>query len=177
VTERPAHDTASEKDKVRPYHARDLASGQETAEAVAAVLKHAAEREEAAREKIRPKQQPRWMLPLGLNLGVLAVYLLIAPPGWVVVSPIAPPPDAERVEDLRTAMYFATVKIDGFRAANDRLPATLVEAGVSGNGIDYNPRGNTYVLTATLGEEVVLFDSSQQSAAEWAGDVSSRIGG
>jgi hypothetical protein len=178
VTDRPSHDSTSEKDKVRPYHAKEAAPGQEAAEVVAAVLKHAAEREQAAQQKAPPKQQPKWMLPLGLNLGVLAVYLLIAPPAWVVVNPIAPPPDEELIEGTRTAMYFATAKIEAYRARVGRLPATLAEAGVAGaDGFDYTPRGESYVLIAFVGEEAVSFDSSQQSAAEWAGNLSTRIGG
>jgi hypothetical protein len=178
VTDGPAHDSTSERDKVRPYHAKETTTGQEAAEAVAAVLKHAAEREEAAKQRTAPKQQPKWMLPLGLNLGVLAVYLLIAPPAWVVVNPIAPPPDEEVVEDTRTAMYFATVKIDAHRARAGRLPATLAEAGVTGaDAIDYTPRGESYVLISFVGEDTVSFDSSAQSAAEWVGNLSGRIGG
>lgn len=176
MTDGPAHDPTSEKDKVRPYHARETSTGQEAAEVVAAVLKHAAERDLAAKQKAPPKQQPKWMLPLGLNLGVLAVYLLIAPPAWVVVNPIAAPPEEEAIQGTRTAVYFATVKIDAFRAREGRLPATLVEAGVTG-AIDYTPRGESYVLISFVGEESVSFDSSAQSAAEWVGNLAGRIGG
>ena len=95
----------SERDQVTPYHAKDVATGQEAADAVADVLKHAAEREEAAHKKTAPKKQPKWMLPVGINLGVLAVYFWIAPPNWVQVNPIQPPPAEERVESLRRAMY------------------------------------------------------------------------
>ena len=102
VTEGSPHDRSGEKDQVKPFHAKDVASGQEAADAVAAVIKHAAERDEAARRKAPAKTQPKWMLPLGLNLGLLAVYLLIAPPSWVIVNPIAPPPDEQRVGNLRT---------------------------------------------------------------------------
>jgi hypothetical protein len=33
------------------------------------------------------------------------------------------------------------------------------------------------MLMAFVGDEAVTFDSSRQSAAEWAGDLSSKIGG
>jgi hypothetical protein len=178
VTDGPPHDSTSEKDKVRPYHAKEASRGQETADVVAAVLKHAAERDQAAKQRMPQKQQPKWMLPLGLNLGVLAVYLLIAPPAWVVVNDFAAPPDEEVVETMRTAMYFATVKIDAFQSQEGRLPGTLGEAGVTGaEAIDYTPRGESYVLISFIGEETVSFDSSAQSAAEWVGDLSRRIGG
>jgi hypothetical protein len=121
------------------------------------------------------------MLPLGLNLGVLAVYLLIAPPAWVVVNPIAPPPDEEVVEGLRTGMWWATAKIESYRAANGRLPASLEEAGVNPDQaaeLDYTPRGDsTYVLIAVVGDQQITFDSARQRAEELAGDLSSRIQG
>lgn len=182
MTDSPSHESKGEKDQVKPFHAREVATGKETADVVAAVLKHAAERDEAAKKKAAPRTQPKWMLPLGVNLGVLAVYLLIAPPAWVVVNPIAAPPDERRLEDLRAGMYIYGMKIEGFRMANGRLPATLAEAGVSAEGIDYTPRGGSaYTLISSIGEETVLFDSSSHTWQEWAqsevGDLSRRIGG
>jgi len=178
VTDRPPRDRPAEKDQVRPYHAKDVSTGQETADVVAAVLKHAAEREEAAKHRMAPKQQPKWMLPVGLNLGLLAVYLLIAPPAWVVVSPIAPPPDAEVVADRRTAMYFLTTKIDGYRMRTGRLPATLAEANIVAEGVDYTLQGDsTYVLMAMVGEEAMVYNSALQTANEWVGNLSVQIGG
>jgi hypothetical protein len=178
VTDHSSPERPGEKDRVRPFHARDVTTGQEAAELVAATLKHAAEREQAAKAKRPPKQQPKWMLPVGLNLGVLAAYLLIAPPAWVVMNPIAPPPEPQQVEGLRTAMYFATTRIDNFRIQNGRLPSSLAEAGVSYQGIDYTPQGDsTYVLVSSVGEETVVFNSAVQTANEWVGNLSRRIGG
>ena len=70
----------SGEEEVRPYHAR---SGSETADTLAEVLEHAAARDEAAKAREAPKRQPKWMLPLGINLALFAVYLLIAPPACV----------------------------------------------------------------------------------------------
>lgn len=182
MTDSPSHEGNGEKDQVKPFHAKEVASGQEAADVVAAVLKHAAERDEAAKKRSAPRTQPKWMLPLGVNLGVLAVYLLIAPPAWVVVNPIAPPPDEDRLEDLRAGMYIYGMKIEGFRMTNGRLPATLAEVGISVEGIDYTPRGEAaYTLISSVGDETVLFDSSSHTWQEWAqrevGDLSRRIGG
>ena len=181
MTERPTSDSTGENDRVRPFHAKEAASGQETAEAVAAVLKHAAERDQAAKKKAPPKQQPKWMLPLGLNLGVLATYLLIAPPSWVIVNPIAPPPDEEVVDNLRTGMFFVKARIDAYLMRQGRLPGSLAEADVSPSQaaeIDYAPRGDsTYVLIAVVGDEVITYDSSRQSSSEVFGDLSTKIGG
>ena len=184
MTDRPTHDSTSEQDRVQPFHAKETASGQEAAEAVAAVLKHAAERDQAAKQKAPPKQQPKWMLPLGLNLGVLATYLLIAPPewrDWVEVNPINPPPDAEVVDNLRTGMWMTSTKIESYLAQQGRLPASLEEAGVNPDQaaeIDYTLRGDSaYVLIAIVGDQTVAYDSSRQTAAEAFGNLSTKIGG
>jgi hypothetical protein len=181
VTDRPTPDSTGEHDRVRPFHAKETSSGQEAAEAVAAVLKHAAERDQAAKLKAPPKQQPKWMLPLGLNLGVLATYLLIAPPSWVVVNPIAPPPDEEVVDNLRTGMFFVKARVDSYRTQRGRLPASLEEAGVSPDQaaeIGYTPRADsTYVLIAIVGEQTLSYDSSRQTPDEAFGDLSTKIGG
>lgn len=179
MTDRPTRDPKSEKDKVRPYHAKETASGQEAADVVAAVLKHAAEREQAAKARPAPKKQPKWMLPLGLNLGVLAVYLLIAPPAWVELNRIDPPPDDELVEDLRGGMLFVTSKIESYRERTGRLPSTLLEAGVNpaqAEAIRYTPRADsTYELIVLAGDQSITFDSAQHTPAEAFGPVGQRI--
>ncbi len=162
----------SDQDQVRPYHAKDVGSGKETADTLAEVLKHAAEREEASRKKQKPKPQPKWMLPLGINLGVLAVYLLIAPPSWVVLNPIDPPPAEQQLEGLRTAMYFTASRVEAYRVQNGRLPERLEDTGAaSASGVEYFVRGtNNYQLVGSLGTETVIYDSSQ-SLAEWAANL------
>jgi hypothetical protein len=154
-----------------------VSSGKEAADLVAATIKHAAEREQAAKVRRGPKQQPKWMLPVGLNLGVLAAYLLIAPPAWVEVSPLAPPPTEQQQEGLRTAIYFVSTKIENFRIQNNRLPATLAELGGSYEGIDYTPQDSTYVLFSTVGEETLVLNTALQNPNDWIGDLSRRIGG
>ena len=178
MTDRPSHDHSSEKEQVKPFHAKEVGSGQEAADAVAAVLKHAAERDEAAKRKTPPKKQPKWMLPLGINLSLLAVYLIVFSPSWIEFNPIKPPPDEQQVDELHTGMYFMALKIESFRASNGRLPVSLDEAGISGADLDYTPRGDsTYVLIGNVGEQTVVFDSSQQSLQAFAGNLSQKIGG
>jgi hypothetical protein len=165
----------SEEDQVKPYHAKDVVSGQETAEAVADVLKHAAEREEAARQKTTPKGPPKWMLPLAMNLGVLAVYFLVAQPRWIEVNPIQPPSTSEQVESVRRAMFFGISRIEAFRQANGRLPSTLAEAGTTPglqSEVAYEVRGDlTYILIATVGDEDLVYDSATMSPAEFTGRI------
>lgn len=158
--------------EVRPYHARDVSSGQETADAVADVLKHAAERDEAAQRKVAPKPQPKWMLPLALNLGLLAAYFLAFQPEWTDLNAIQPPPAEERVDNLKTSMYLGISRIETFLINNNRLPASLEEAGaVALVGVaDYQVRGDSsYVLIANIGEQVISYDSRTQTPQEFRG--------
>lgn len=166
----------TDSDQVRPYHAKDPAPGQEAADVVAEVLQHAQEREEAAKKKDVPKGPPRWMLPLTVNLGVLALYFLIAQPDFLVVNPVVDPRPSERVvEQTRTAMYFdGIMKIEMFRQANGRLPATLTEArsGLADQGIGYTVhQDSTYLLITTVGDETIVFDSATQDPTDFAGSI------
>jgi hypothetical protein len=152
----------SSEDPVRPYHAKDEARGQEAADALAAVLQHAAARDKAALEKTRPKKQPKWMLPVGINLAVLALYLLIAPPRWVTVNPIEGPDLASQEQSIRVAMYFQAQKIEDYRIQHGAAPVELAQAGSLTPDIEYVRRGdNEYQLVATVGEIAVVYDSTQ----------------
>ena len=152
----------SSRDQIRPYHAKDEARGQEAADAVAAVLKHAAERQKAADDLPRRKRQPRWMLPLGINLAVLAVYLLIAPPRWVTVNPIEAPDLAIQEQSLRGAMWMVAQRIESYRIEHGRIPANLSDTGSAPPEIDYVRGGDDeYQLVATVGETAVLYDSAE----------------
>jgi hypothetical protein len=167
----------SSEDQLRPYHAKDKTSGQEAADAVAAVLHHAAIHDEAAAARPAPKKQAKWMLPLGINLGVFAVYLLLAPPAWVVMNPIASQPIEERVDDLRLAMYMQAMRVDSYMQTHGELPATLEDAGSAIPGVDYIRQGvDRYRLVAAVGEETLLYDSTE-SAAEWVGEAADALRG
>lgn len=150
----------SPEDKVRPFHSKDPARGQEAADAVAAVLKHAQERDEAAQKKDRRKKDPKWMLPLGLNLAVLALYLLIAPPQWVTVNPITAPDSTDQLESLRIAMFLQVQRIDAYMLVHGELPPTLEAAGSPMPGVEYIPQGSgRYQLVATEGDQTLAYDS------------------
>lgn len=172
----------SEKDEVKPFHAKEVASGQEAAEAVAAVLKHAKERDAAAKQSTGPKKQPKWLLPLGINLAVFAAYLLIGSPQWVVISPIQPPPAAERVQNAGSTIVWNAQKIENFRTDNGRLPADLAEVGINVDGLGYSVVGGTdYVLFVTVDDREVTYRSAQQTLDDWARqnaqEMQQRIGG
>ena len=173
----------SDQDQVKPYHAKDTAPGQEAADVVAEVLQHAAEREKAGKKAGRlPKGPPKWMLPLTVNLGVLALYFLIAQPDFLVVNPSVDRRTVEeQVRSSTTAIYFDGIsRIDSYMATNGRLPSTLEEAGstLASEGVDYTVQGDsTYILIATVGTETIVYDSALQTAAEFAGNLSSTLPG
>ncbi len=168
----------SSQDEVRPYHAGNRTPGQEAADAVSAVLDHAAQRDEAQQERRADKAQAKWVLPLGINLGVFAVYLLIAPPAWVVMNPIEAAPIEEQVDNMRLAMYMQAMRVDAYREQNGELPVALEDAGSTVPGVEYFIiEANRYELIATIGTEVVRYDSSE-SANEWVGsDATSKLRG
>ena len=168
----------SSKDQVRPYHAGDRTPGQEAADALSAVMSHAAERDDAQHKKAPQKTQSKLALPLGINLGVFALYMLIAPPAWVVVNPIEAPPVEEQADHMRLAMYMQAMRVNVYRAQNGELPAALEDAGSPVPGVEYSVIGaNRYELIATIGTEVVRYDSSE-SANEWVGsDATSALRG
>lgn len=165
----------TDNDSVKPYRARDLASGQEAADAVADVLKHAAERDEAAQQRTGPKPQPKWMLPVAMNLGLLSIYFVVAQPSWIVVNSLEPPPAAEVLQQTRNAMYMHGIsRVQTFEQANGRLPASLEEAGAYAlvGTVDYQVRPNgSFVLVTTVGEETIAFDSAAMTIEEFTGNM------
>lgn len=167
----------SEQDSVRPFHAKDVAPGKEAADVVAEVLQHAQEREKAASKKVEHKGPPRWMLPLTVQLGVLAMYFLIAQPDFLVVNPIEDTRAVDtRVDQTRMAMYVGGImKIEAYRQANGRLPSSLEEANagdLASQGVDYAVQGDSaYTLIATVDSETISFDSVTQTAAAFAAQV------
>ncbi|MDX1645618.1 MAG: hypothetical protein R3304_00635 [Longimicrobiales bacterium] len=164
----------SDSDQLKPYHAKDSAPGQEAADVVAEVLKHAEEREAAAKKKEVPKGPPKWMLPLTVNLGVLALFFLIAQPDFLVVNPVSDPrSDQEVVSSMRRAMYMdGIMRIRTFREQNGRLPDSLEELGTTlgEQGVSYSVQGvSAYTLVATVGDEVIVFDSITDDPQDFVG--------
>jgi hypothetical protein len=174
VTERPSERHGSDKD-IKPFHAKETATGQEAADVVKAVLEHAAARDEAARRKPAPKAQPIWMLPLGLTLAVLATFLLIAPPPWVVVNPIAAQAPEDALASAKNAIWFYASKIEGYQIKNGRLPQTLAEVGITEEALDYQPLGSGYLLSSQVGEQNIFYNSSVESLQAWAARVGMNI--
>jgi hypothetical protein len=167
VTERPSEGRTTDKDQIKPFHAKEVSTGQETADVVKAVLEHAAARDEAAKKRTAPKPQPIWMLPMGLTLAVLATFLIVAPPPWVVVNPIAAQAPEDAVENLQSALFLSGSRIEGYLQRNGRLPQTLAEAGVTVPGLEYRVTGAHYMLISTIGDQDIFFNSAVESLREW----------
>ncbi|MFQ5538484.1 MAG: hypothetical protein ACE5GJ_13655 [Gemmatimonadota bacterium] len=162
-------------DQIRPYHAKG--AGEETADVVAAVLQHAAEREKSAHAKPPPKKQPKWMLPLGINLSVLALYLLIAPPSFVTMNPIEGPDQASQEESMRVAMWLQAQQIEKYRIDHGRLPETVAELGRTlPQGMEYHRTGDSFQLIGVVGDTPVVYDSSQPQG-DFEGVVAGRLSG
>lgn len=171
----------AEKPHAKPYHAPERAPGQEAADALAEVMKHAAERKEAA-TAVRPrKSSPKWMLPASIFQGVLALYFLLAQPEFVVVNPnVDERPTAQRVELTRHAMFLGITRIEQFRSTNGRLPQNLEEAGstLARDGVQYTPQGTaSYLLVTDVDGETIVFDSASQTPAEFAGNMQGVVTG
>ena len=161
----------TDNDQIKPFHAKEVTTGQEAADVVKAVIEHAAAREAAAKQKAPPKPQPIWMLPLGLTLSVLATFLLVAQPSWVVVNPIAAQSPEDVLNSTHRAIYMSANRIEGYRITNGRLPRTLAEVGVSTGGLEYEVVGESYILGTTVGDAYVGFNSSNESPPDWAARV------
>ena len=75
-------------------------------------------------------------------------------------------------------MYMQAMRVDEYREQNGELPAALEDAGSTVPGVEYFMIGaNRYELIATIGTEVVRYDSSE-SANEWVGsDAASKFRG
>ena len=177
MTEGPSREGPSDKDQIKPFHAKDATTGQETADVVAAVLKHAAEKDQAAKQRAGPKAQPIWMLPLGLMMSVLAGFLLLFPPDWVVVNPIAAQSPESAIENLQSDMWLQMNAIEVYRMRNNQLPATLSGA----EGYDYTVSGQNYTLCADVAGRAVCYNSALEDPRSWAAreipTLSQRIGG
>lgn len=170
----------TERDQEKPYHAKSAAPGQEAADVVAEVLAHAAEREKAATKKVVPKGPPKWMLPVTVNLGVLALYFLIAQPDFLILNPTEETRTVEqRVQATTLMMGMAVADVDQFYDETGRLPETLAEANVTAPDVfDYSIAGDSsYILIATVGDESVVYDSATEDPTEFFAALASRIRG
>lgn len=145
------------------------------------MLAHAAERDKAGKARTAPKGPPRWMMPVTVNLGLLAIYFRFAQPPWLVMSPLQDPRDmSERMEVSRTAIWALIQRIEIFNSAQGRLPRTIAELGVSlaEQGVVYTLTSeSTYRVTYLIDGETVEFDSAMGTSTDFVGGALSLGGG
>ncbi len=138
-------------------------SGSEIADALADVLKHAAKTVDAQKRAKKPPSStsPFHWFSLGILIAVSA-YVWIGPPEWTQPEP--PPQPTVQLEEagLRMSLYLQAMRIERFRAAEGRLPASLVEAGDPIENIDYRRiDAQTYHLGGTSDNLVLGFTSTE----------------
>lgn len=113
-----------------------------------------------------PSRAPFWILMLSLVGGLGA--LLVLQPEWLFPK-VAPEPPALQEASLRVRMYVEIDHIEAFRAAEGRLPASLIEARGDTTGLTYAPGEGGYSLTGRNGS-ISLTYASSQAPREFLGD-------
>ena len=168
----------SSKDPLRPQQADPGATGEEAAKVVADAMRHAAERDEAARRRETPRAPSRWTLLLGLLLAAYAGYLVVAPPGWVVLDPVEAPSPVAEEQSLRFAMYLQAEQIEAYRAEHGVLPPSLdaLPGSPARDRFEYARDGDGFRLVAAFGDESIVYDSLSPDPA-FAASVRARMAG
>lgn len=108
---------------------------------------------------------PFWIVTL--TTVAVASALLIGQPAWLFPRAPKEPPALEEAS-LRVRMYIEIERIEHFRAAQGRLPATLLEAKGDTTGLQYATGGEGYSLTGR-NAEIALTYTSSQSPREFVG--------
>jgi hypothetical protein len=102
---------------------------------------------------------PRYhvLIPLLLMLAGLSAALVLRP-AWLFTPPLVESP-AIRDATLRVLMYLQIDRIERFRAAKGRLPASLDEAGGDTTAVHYAPGTSGYLLTGNAKGGTLTYDS------------------
>jgi hypothetical protein len=97
-----------------------------------------------------------WITTTVLIVGLAT--LLITQPAWMFNRPVQEP--AAVVDaSLRVRMFVEIERIERFRRDSARLPATLAEAGIPGDGLTYEPYDGGYTLTGASGPRALAYSS------------------
>lgn len=97
-----------------------------------------------------------WITTAALIVTLAA--LLITQPAWMFNKPVEEP--AAIVDaSLRVRMFVEIERIERFRRDSARLPATLAEAGIPGDGLTYEPYDGGYTLTGANGPHALAYSS------------------
>jgi hypothetical protein len=150
-------------DHETPPPGSPASSGSEIADALADVLEHTAKRAEAEASAEKPRDRSSAFHWFGLGiLTAISAYLWFGAPDWIQPEP--PPPPTVQLEEagLRLNLYLQAMRIERFRTAEGRLPASLVEAGDPISNIEYQRMDEgTYHLSGTSDNMVLGFTSTE----------------
>ncbi len=109
-----------------------------------------------------PDRTPFWLGISAVILGLAA--LLYFQPAWFFNRPAAEPPRTQEAS-LRIRMFVEIDRIQRYKAAQGRLPANLAEAGGDPTGLQFEHRGEGYILTGTNGIVQLRYQSSESPEA------------
>lgn len=137
-------------------------SDQDRDRLIAAAMAQAEMQEAIYRVPVTARRDRRVKAGIAGALLFLALLVGVWPPSIVV--PPRPPTLTERdaITGLRVTLLLQAQQIEAFRVTEERLPASLEEAGASFDGIRYVRSGNrVYQLVAYRRDgEPVIFDSA-----------------
>lgn len=133
----------------------------EVAQLVRSIQEQAEEKEFIRLAPGPPPRSPVWYAVLVL-LVVLNGWVWIERPAWLVGERPSVQSPEERERALRFHMYVQGQKIEAFRRAEGRLPASIEEAGTPVPGTRYQPSGlRSWEILGEEGTLRLLLRSSQ----------------
>ena len=141
-------------------------SGQETQDALRAVLEEQAERGQR-QDDADPKPQGPSQAPavIAVLLALVSVWLWFAPPRGLPPRPIPALSPSVQQSGLRMDVYMVAVQILRFQSRTGTLPATAEEAvfdPIQADAFEYAvTREGIFRLTAAQGDHVVNYMSDQ----------------
>ena len=155
-----------------------LSSDMERAAAIASVMRHQAQREEA-QLTASPVLKTRPLLTQLSTLAVataFSVYVWFGSPRWLEPDPI-PLPTLEAEEDLvRSAILLQAERIQAYREENGRLPAFLMEAGPVLPGVRYDRLDSRTFRIHGSGERLSFTYSSGEPMDEYQASLEAILG-
>lgn len=143
----------------------EVSTPEARARLLAQALAHAEHQEARYRVPTDTGATRRWKGVLATLVFVLAGWVAVAPPGWVVPEPPAQMTAAARARAIRSALLLQAQQVEAFRVEVQRLPASLEELPSRLPGIGYARAGNrAYQLIAyEPSGNAIVFDSSDPS--------------
>lgn len=126
--------------------------------ALADAVGHVEHTIEAQREA-EERRRGRWRLP-GLAVSLVALALVLAWNGWLVVRPTQRLSDAVVEGGLRHEVSLLVEEIEAFRSSNGRLPRPEEIAPLLDEVVRYEVQNGDYVVTAGSGSVQLVYDGS-----------------